>query len=96
MDITFQWNVTQVDVGTKQMAQFDLEGAELSSDIEAFSVGTLTLTAQEFIIHSFARSFPYLLIFDNSSDGNFGKIHHVSFEDISFRVLSAEGLWSMM
>jgi len=94
VDITFQWNVTKVDIGTKQMAQFDYEGAELSSDVEAFSVGTLT--AQEFIIHSFARSIPYLLIFDHSSDGNFGKFHQVPFEDICFRVLSAEGLGSMM
>jgi len=39
-DIIFEWNATEVSVGTKQMAQFDYKGSELSSDMEAFSIGS--------------------------------------------------------
>jgi len=59
VDITFQWNVTKVDIGTKQMAQFDYEGTELSSDVEAFSVGTYSTITVTFF---FKRRLGYFLI----------------------------------
>ena len=38
-DIVFKWNTTDIRVGTKQMAQFEYEGAKLSSDIDVFDIG---------------------------------------------------------
>ena len=38
-DIVFEWNTTEVAVGTKAMAQFVYEGSKLSSDINVFSIG---------------------------------------------------------
>ena len=38
-DIVFKWNKTDIGVGTKQMAQFEYKGAELSSDTEVFDIG---------------------------------------------------------
>lgn len=35
----FKWNATDIDVGAKEMAQFDYKGAELSSDIDVFTIG---------------------------------------------------------
>ncbi|XP_020607577.1 gamma-aminobutyric acid receptor subunit alpha-6-like isoform X1 [Orbicella faveolata] len=46
-DIVFKWNATDIRVGSKQMAQFEYKGAELSSDTDVFDIGnysTVTLT----------------------------------------------------
>ena len=38
-DIVFEWNATDVSVGTEEMAQFEYKGAKLSSDIDVFTTG---------------------------------------------------------
>ena len=38
-DIVFKWNATDIRVGSKQMAQFEYKGAELSSDTDVFDIG---------------------------------------------------------
>ena len=55
-DIILKWNVSKVDVGNKHMAQFDYEGAELSSDMGAFSTGELKQNKNRFFILSINRS----------------------------------------
>ena len=38
-DIVFEWNATDVSVGTEEMAQFEYKGAKLSSDEDVFTTG---------------------------------------------------------
>ena len=38
-DIVFNWNEKDVKVGTKEMAQFEYKGAELSSKTDIYATG---------------------------------------------------------
>lgn len=42
-DIIFEWNATNVHVGTKEMAQFEYEGVKLSSATDVFTTGKMLL-----------------------------------------------------
>ncbi|RMX60570.1 hypothetical protein pdam_00001389 [Pocillopora damicornis] len=58
-DIVFEWNTTEVAVGTKAMAQFVYEGSKLSSDINVFSIGNYSTITVTF---SFKRRIGYYII----------------------------------
>ena len=53
-DIVFEWNATDVSVGTEEMAQFGYKGAKLSSDTDVFTTGN-----QCFFLHSIQLSTPH-------------------------------------
>ena len=50
-DIVFNWNATDVSVGTAEMAQFEYQGAKLSSHEDFFTTGN-------FYLHSLQLSAP--------------------------------------
>lgn len=48
-DIIFEWSATDVNVGTKQMAQFEYEGVQLSSATDVFSTGKMLLCVLDYL-----------------------------------------------
>ncbi|XP_074610650.1 gamma-aminobutyric acid receptor subunit alpha-6-like [Acropora palmata] len=58
-DIIFEWSATDVNVGTKEMAQFEYEGVKLSSATDVFSTGSFSTITVTFL---FKRRIGYFLI----------------------------------
>ena len=48
-DIIFEWNATDVSVGTKEMAQFEYEGVKLSSATDVFATGKMLLYVLDYL-----------------------------------------------
>jgi len=58
-NIVFKWNATDVSVGTAEMAQFEYQGAKLSSNEDVFTTGNFSTITVTF---SFQRRIGYYLI----------------------------------